>query len=364
MSTCALRLDAHGSSDEPGASLPHVPGCEAWNPRGMKRKSWQTRQCKAFEVAALARSSVLFGGHPYGLGHVMHHAASHSAAMYVNVPKGGSNEVKIVLQETGGNGTDHIFVGEFGEKICEVDGKQQFCGCHDDEHEVPQQSIPLFYYSFVRDPLDRFISAFYEMHIRDRVHDKQWSNVGISPYDAGEDAKKMEGAVQRLEALVAYLESGGHVDDEHMTAQTVFFQKWHSSLTDYHDAKQSTGSLNDDIWNCEIRNQLLHGDMLDAPWEFEMLSLDYVGQTQCMTEGLADVIRAVNSSEPLIFKQDSIDIVGRTAPANVKSEVSKRLFWAAMNGTLRQRVCDLYWVDYCCLNLPVPSECKIKSCPA
>lgn len=95
-----------------------------------------------------------------------------------------------------------------------------------------------------------------------------------------------------------------------------------------------------------------------------MLSLDYVGQTQCMTEGLADVIRAVNSSEPLIFKQDSIDIVGRTAPANVKSEVSKRLFWAAMNGTLRQRVCDLYWVDYCCLNLPVPSECKIKSCPA
>jgi len=93
----------------------------------MKRELGQTGQCKAFEVAASARSSVLFGGHANGLGHVMHHATSHSAAMYINVPKCGSENVKRALQQVGGDGVNHVQTASFGEEMCDLDGETTFC---------------------------------------------------------------------------------------------------------------------------------------------------------------------------------------------------------------------------------------------
>merc|ERR1712228_948903 len=40
----------------------------------------------------------------------------------------------------------------------------------------------MFLFSFVRDPIDRFLSAFYEVHTRDHIKERLWSKLKVEEY--------------------------------------------------------------------------------------------------------------------------------------------------------------------------------------
>eukprot|EP00928_Gymnodinium_smaydae_P089342 TRINITY_DN7331_c0_g1_i7.p1 TRINITY_DN7331_c0_g1~~TRINITY_DN7331_c0_g1_i7.p1 ORF type:complete len:288 (+),score=29.51 TRINITY_DN7331_c0_g1_i7:330-1193(+) len=227
---------------------------------------------------------------------------------------------------------------------------EAFCtmeGCCGEDPQLPQRladaAPKMFRYTFLRDPVDRFLSAFGEMHKRGRQTNltwyagMPWASVGAAPGNCTSEhdcRRKRTQVHERLAALVSALEQPwpeGRPFDEHLTAQTVYLQR--------PTTKEPHG--------------LLH--------------LDFVGRYGDDISGELEELRSAMSRWRNHFATRT-STVSEERLHNVKHIRARNSSYAAslqpadLDPDLRRRICALYVVDYCCLGLPISPGCEAPVC--
>jgi len=306
-------------------------------------------RCRSAVAAAAAnRASTLLLGRYHAYGDTMraYDDCGSRQLSYVAVPKAGSSFLKALI------GRPRTCA--FGEMQCPT-------GKAPPPFVVPRRGlvhrgVGTTYISIIRDPLERFVSAFYEMHHRGRAKlpwARSWAAVGTAP---NHENATVEAVVLQLEALVRWLEVSRDPDswmvednreyvtwmDEHLTAQTVFLLRKHQR-----------------VLTLPIDSILLH------PHEYSRVAGVRVGRLADIETFLAALVQQepgfgeflpslqMTSSSPISHNARS----SRTALAGFSPNLVN-INTSHLPPALARRVCALYRVDYCCLGLSIPPVCQ------
>eukprot|EP00403_Amphidinium_massartii_P043577 CAMPEP_0178455518 /NCGR_PEP_ID=MMETSP0689_2-20121128/45955_1 /TAXON_ID=160604 /ORGANISM="Amphidinium massartii, Strain CS-259" /LENGTH=303 /DNA_ID=CAMNT_0020081565 /DNA_START=290 /DNA_END=1199 /DNA_ORIENTATION=+ len=233
-----------------------------------------------------------------------------------------------------------------GERWCKEDDELQPCGYQRNPKDPPI-ALPLptysstvksrgqrYYYTFLRDPVDRFFSAWQEIEFRiaSREGMSGGEGAGLPPASSHGTPEEKSLVLKRMEALLVAMEQStsewpsSHVPfNEHLTAQTAYLAQVHplSTFSPW--------------WNPPSNMHHLF------PESAKLLRLDFVGHVQQLDAAVANVVREMNKHFQWDIPLESSSRRKGAAGGFSKDDVPEDLL---------QRICSLYKVDYCCLGLP------------
>ena len=264
-------------------------------------------------------------------------------AFFVGIPKCGTSAISAM-----------------GGVRIDLTGAKAFGGYRPIPHK------PTSYFTMIRDPLERFLSAFFETHLsgsfgcsskvsshrRNHYNAKKakaacWKDIGESPLTSKhtEGVRNKTAILERLQALVEYVEHDGFFD-VHLALQT-YFMEYHaperasaSSMHSYGDRHHLTNSP------LATQFELLH--------RYNIIPFDHVYHLRCIRKAL----QAMNISGKAYSAGTDHplgSLAQKMARKGLRSEVMLRA--ADLPRHLALRICRLYQADYCCLGLPMSRQC-------
>ena len=246
-------------------------------------------------------------------------------AFYVSIPKCGSS----------------TFV-RFGGVRLDTSGARPFMGFR------PYPKARTSFFTIVRDPLQRFISAYYELHHRKAfscslLGGRCWASVGESPLALTHLPEKatilnLAQVLERLEALVKWIEQDGFFD-AHLALQVYYLQKQRPA------AQRETSPT-----------KLPRGYHFLA--DDEIVPLDHVYDLHCLDEAVmaTNITTRRSTNDPTTHH--TFNMHEHTAYTQHVGGAPLALNSSMLPPPLARRVCELYEADYCCLGLAMSPECE------
>eukprot|EP01083_Nonionella_stella_P118304 353152_1 len=198
----------------------------------------------------------------------------------------------------------------------------------------------MFLFTFVRDPVDRFLSSFYEVHTRSHAADRIWSALQVSQYSG----------MQRMRKLLELYQEN---INEYMM----------NSTTKIRAAK---------IWKGEHH---FHPQMLFL-WSqrFDFLPFNYIGEMTHFDEAMHMIMdefseyfhehqdeyhrfvkhlrnrQETHSSEKFKKKKNYMNVTKRNYYITRDELTDKDI----------ESICEVYWADYICMPFEIPKQCNIQ----
>jgi hypothetical protein len=192
---------------------------------------------------------------------------------------------------------------------------------------LPFPTGRISYFSFVRDPLERFVSAYYELHHTESygciLHSKLcWASVGAAPTDRNATVADI---LKRVGALVSYFEAAGFFN-AHLRLQVSFYQLPGPTVPPKGEwpLRQATTLPVENMWDLSCIDEAL----LAINLTHTMGNNTATRQSARVHHGRAERLRAL-----------------------------PRLNTSVLPTQLAQRICQMYTSDYCCLGIPVNPQC-------
>ena len=209
-------------------------------------------------------------------------------------------------------------------------------------------------FSYVRDPIPRFLSSFFEYIVRgnDKVEEKYMNNIESQESKNDKDPKHLVEELAKIMEHRAICEwNQGHKEDDYKPY----------SLSIY--------------WDDHINPQMHF--LLNDKWDW--YKLNYVGYIDKMDETLYKIMIENSDLQPddLSFdtfmnkhyekardrhsKQYQQMNKGNQDDRHSKIKDASKLVLEAyeLNSDLIQKICDLYWMDYLCLPFDIPQQCNL-----
>lgn len=242
----------------------------------------------------------------------------------------------------------------FGGVRLDISGARPFMGYR------PYPKAATKFFTAIRDPLQRFISAYYELH-----HKKSygcsvryssshcWALVGESPLALvarGEDLyiENLPAVLERLEALVAWIEKDGFFDI-HVALQSYYLQR-QLSQEELMERVPVQRVPDDTLTNVPRGYKTLAS--------YEIVPLEHVYDLKCLDRAIEDTnistkLPTVDYTTHKIFHMHEHGSYTQHVGLQPLELQSKML-----PGALARRICAIYEADYCCLGLEMSPECE------
>ena len=206
-----------------------------------------------------------------------------------------------------------------------------------------------FLFSFVRDPISRFLSGFFEYTVRAS------DNVEIDYMNAIEDTD---------------------TTPVHLANELAFIMEHRMTCEYKYKYEQDRGYLVNPLniyWDDHLNPQMHF--LLNDEWK--TYPFDYVGMIVNMEESVADILSFYNDIKKADFGQfferqrDRHDKAYQNGDGMNRRTDSYRfekrnivisdlvLEPEELNDDLIRLICDLYWLDYLCLPFDIPLQCNI-----
>ena len=235
------------------------------------------------------------------------------------------------------------------------------------------------FFSIVRDPLERFVSAYHEIHHKktfgcriDRTG-PCWAKEGLPPMDESrnaqpsslsaeeDEASSFEGAnrtlaarMQRFMALLEFIESHGFFD-VHFAPMVYYLQQRKQQSSQSSLSVQAAAAIT--TLNTGIKKQKKALPPFQQMREnYSIFPVDHLYTLECLPKAVTTLnLSAITESKPQAFKTLNTRLQ-RLTKSGLRPDDALNL--GHLSDSIAIRICRLYQVDYCCLGLPMSRKCS------
>jgi len=218
-------------------------------------------------------------------------------------------------------------------------------GWRNDPEPWYRKMSELFLFSFVRDPVDKFLSSFYEVHTRNHSSDRVWRKLEVDQYSG----------IERMRNLLRFFRDNTR---DHMIRR--------KGYRSGHGIRGST------VWRGEPH---FHPQMLFL-WrrDFQFLPFDYIGEMAQFERALTMILDEFSDHFHEwpeehgriirhLRRREEEQTKGRYhRKQHYEGAVGKEYFITRedLSDEDFEAICDVYWMDYICLPFDVPKQCDIE----
>lgn len=223
----------------------------------------------------------------------------------------------------------------------------------DNHHFWFQKLTEMFLFTFVRDPIDRFLSSFYEVHTRNHSQNRIWNRLGVDQYTGIDRLRKLLQVYK--EHIYKNLHARGRIHEFGFKKQPISVNYiWKG---EHHFHPQTLFLLTED---------------------FKYLPFDYIGDIKYFDQALKmifdefsdyfhknpdkydEFVRHRRARE--VDNKKNIDKGSFKKRGNYKNVENKEYYIKReeLSDEDINLICEVYWIDYMCIPFEIPKQCNIQ----